>query len=185
MISIYKDFKNPPKELAEHGWQHPTVKKALYEIYHGKCAYSEEKLSYEEAEILHYRPEYKYSQLMSEWSNLILVSSDIIALVLGNFKLLGQDAGHLLPTELKADSRKLLLEKPLLLHPEIDRPENHFTFSKDGLIQSTSERGAFTIGVCDINNDILIRKRKEKHIDRISNKIKNIIELFNTQGNGN
>jgi hypothetical protein len=44
MISVYKNFDNPPADLKGQQPQITTaVKQALYDLYHGKCAFSEEK----------------------------------------------------------------------------------------------------------------------------------------------
>ncbi len=56
MISVDKDFDDIPVGLIEgKGYKHPSVIKKLKEIYHGKCAYCEEKGN--SLQIMHYRPE--------------------------------------------------------------------------------------------------------------------------------
>ncbi|MBK9497786.1 MAG: AAA family ATPase [Leptospiraceae bacterium] len=178
MRSIYKDFDNPPPELAEHGWQHEAVKKALYEIYHGKCAYSEVKLSFEDAGVDHYRPQFKYPQLINEWSNLLLVSKEVNIVKGGNFDIHGQDAGHLLATELKADSRKLLSEKPLLLHPEVHTPENHLILRPEGFLVGADEIGSATIKIAKLNAPTLVSQRTHL-INNIRARILSLQNRFN------
>ena len=53
MISIYKDFDNPPADLlGDNPKITKAVKQALYDLYHGKCAYTEQKVPFEEMEIM-------------------------------------------------------------------------------------------------------------------------------------
>lgn len=178
MRSIYKDFDNPPVELAKHGWQHPKVKEALYEIYHGKCAYSEVKLSIEEADVDHYRPQSKYPQLVNEWSNLLLVSKKVNIAKSANFDILGQESGHLLPTDLKADSRKLSSEKPLLLHPEVHTPENHLILRPEGFLVGADEIGSATIQIAKLNEPTLVSQRKIL-INKIDTRVLSLQNRYN------
>ena len=73
----------------------------------------------------------------------------------------------------------LLFEEPLLIHPEIENPEIHFSFTLNGEINSKTEKGRATIHVCRLNRDFLNVARKKK-IDEILQSIKNqIITLEN------
>ncbi|MBL4650103.1 MAG: hypothetical protein JKY03_10255, partial [Aureispira sp.] len=137
MISIYKDFDNPPKDLlGDNPKITKEVKLALYDLYHGKCAYTEEKLAFEEMVVAHYRPVSLYPALEFEWSNLLPVSEQVNILLSNNFPIDGEQVEESLLLNVenrKADSVCLLAEKPLLLHPEMDTPENHITSTSNSI----------------------------------------------------
>ncbi|MDQ1350132.1 MAG: hypothetical protein QG657_433 [Acidobacteriota bacterium] len=162
MISVKKDFDDIPDGLKK---KKPKPDKSviakLSEIYYGKCAYSEEKLTH--PLIGFYRPVSLYPWLEKEWSNLLLICP-----------LCNKTAGNRFPItgtqmtappgdrmQWRADSRAMLEEKPLLLNPEIDTPENHLYFDPKGIIYGRTDRGRETIKVFNLNRDVLIAKRKE------------------------
>ena len=60
------------------------------------------------------------------------------------------------------DSKTLLSEKPLLLNPEYDNPDDHLDFNNVGEIipKEESRKGEETIKTCKLNSEDLIRKRK-------------------------
>lgn len=142
MISIYKDFDNPPKDLlGDNPKITRAVKQALYDLYHGKCAYTEEKLDFEEMIVAQYRPVSLYPALEFEWSNLLPVSEQVNILLSNKFPIDGEQVEESLLLHVenrKVDSACLLAEEPLLLHPEVDTPDNH--------IASTSNRIPFFEG---------------------------------------
>ncbi len=59
-----------------------------------------------------------------------------------------------------ADSPIMAAEKPLLLNPEIDKPELHFVFLPNGKIIEKTQRGKKTKEICDLNRDDLVIARK-------------------------
>ncbi|MEN8218934.1 MAG: hypothetical protein ABFS56_21695 [Pseudomonadota bacterium] len=60
----------------------------------------------------------------------------------------------------QADSPIMAAEKPLLLNPEIDKPELHFIFLPNGEIIEKTQRGKKTQEICDLNRDDLVIARK-------------------------
>mgnify|MGYP002350139153 CR=1 FL=1 len=50
-------------------------------------------------------------------------------------------------------------EHPLLLHPEVDSPENHISFDSNGNAIGRTEKGRYTIDAYSLNRDLLIEKR--------------------------
>lgn len=162
MISVYKDFDNPPKSLETKGYTSEEVIERLREIYHGKCAFTEEKNRH--LEITHYRPIKLYPWLKNEWSNIFLVSQKINRHI-GN-QFLTENEKVLQPLESKkeywADSETLLSEKPLLLHPEVDIPENHLYVGAKGIIYPYTEKALISIQVYQLNTPSLIEVRNEK-----------------------
>lgn len=110
------------------------------EIYHSKCAYCETKINPpNDGFIHHYRPVADYPQLENEWSNL-----------------------HLVCVRCNNAGNANLGEKPLLLNPEIDTPENHLYFDADGIAHSTTKRGKSTIANYSLNSSELINERRAK-----------------------
>ncbi|WP_400078762.1 hypothetical protein [Winogradskyella sp. R77965] len=159
------------------------VEDKLALTYFNKCAYCE-KLA--KADIEHYRPKGKvkednthngYYWLCYEWTNLLpsCVKCNRDGGKHSKFPISGIRIA--LPTLLpgpqldlsthKANHATLLNEEPLILHPEIDNPENYFGFKHDqnrkGIeIYGTDNgnRGDTTISVCKLN-------RQELRIERL------------------
>lgn len=174
MISIYKDFDNPPKDLlGDNPKITKAVKQALYDLYHGKCAYTEEKLDFEEMEVAQYRPVSLYPALEFEWSNLLPVSKQINILLSNNFPIDGEQVDEELLLNIenrKADSACLLAEKPLLLHPEVDTTENHLTGDEE--LMGLTKKGTVTLTYLELDHKLLINKSDSN----ITSKIDAIIE---------
>jgi uncharacterized protein (TIGR02646 family) len=58
---------------AESKYQHEEIKEALVNMFHGKCAYCESKITHVDyGHIEHYRPRSLFPKLTFEWSNLFL-----------------------------------------------------------------------------------------------------------------
>lgn len=129
MRSIYKDFYNPPNSLDKNEILHRLVIDSLQNLYYNKCAYSEEYLNIGRTfEIDQYRPVELYPDLEFEWSNLLPCSKEVKTRKSNLFKVNGIQRFHFNKKSKRADSYYLQSKEPLLLHPEVDRPENHFTF---------------------------------------------------------
>jgi hypothetical protein len=213
MISVKKNFNNVPEilrsELAEKAIRqllelkkvivhkennydtHQTVKQSLYDIYHGKCAYCE---SYIEATTVeHYRPQSKYYWLRYEWSHLLPLCNAChharlvprVSEGSPHFPIEGTpvDSPQQSRLEWHADSHSFLAEKPLLLNPEIDHPEQYLQFDtngriypKDGLSTHHTKRAKTTIQVFNLNRQPLVLARKAK-IDFFLNNFK--IQILN------
>lgn len=166
MISIHKDFDNPPKDLLGSNPRiTEAVKRELWELYNGKCAYTEEKLQFHEIQITRYRPQSLYPELAFEWSNLLPVSNSTNASLSNNFQISGKhvDKELLKKSEnRKANSACLLAERPYLLHPEIDTPENYYHYSNTSShIISGEKRGHYTIQVLNLNSPSLLAIREK------------------------
>ncbi len=86
MRKIKKDFAVVPLSLQEQRlklqnitsntslkYDGEDVKKALGDLYHGKCAYCEQLSN---LEIEHYRPKEAYFWLKIEWTNLLYACHD-------------------------------------------------------------------------------------------------------------
>src|SRR3990172_6324936 len=157
----------------DHIYGHETVLKILKTIYNNKCGYCESRLGISSLlEIDHYRPKNSVSKnsqhpgyywLSYEWTNLI-----------SSCKICNSKKGTQFPIEdeskrvmthqkdmaqWKPDSSSFLSEKPLLLNPEIDQPDNHLEVNVNGEICKKNESiyAETTIKVCNLNRDELIK----------------------------
>ncbi len=160
------------------------VKPTLYGLYCGKCAYCEERFSAgSSSDISHYRPKSLYYWLLFEWSNL-LPSCKACATFKGiQFPLGNNDHRVTTPQEdrrrWRPDSSTFLAEKPLLLNPELDNPEEHLSFYPDGRIYGLTERGKVTINICQLNRTPLILRRKER-IDYIGRGLTSVLQKMDS-----
>lgn len=197
MISVKKDFNDIPDTLKNAS--PPTVQgniKCKFEddvriklsaIYDDKCAYCESK---NHLEIEHYRPKGKVSKekehkgyywLAYEWSNLLLACGDCnngkdakgtkFPLEIGGKRVYDPQTKR---SEWISNSVTFLNEKPLLLNPEIDTPEDHLKFLFDGSVKELngSLRGKETIVICNLNRQNLWLNGRKKEIDEILRDIK-------------
>lgn len=157
-----------------------AVRDKLNQYYHGKCAYCEQ---YCKAEIEHYRPKKGvtgepahpgYYWLCYEWSNLVPSCRYCNTEggkgnqfpIAGNRVTAPAFLSDGAPDEAlySAHTAQLAGEKPLLLHPEIDDPEDCLGFdSSTGVVSMRGEdpggRGAATIRICNLNRDDLTLSR--------------------------
>jgi uncharacterized protein (TIGR02646 family) len=196
MISVKKDFKDIPGSLGKRTDPHPKrdikckfeddVRIKLSAVYHDKCAYCESK---DHLEIEHYRPKGKVSKdnehkgyywLAYEWSNLLLACRGCnngkdakgtkFPLDVGGKRVYSPPNDR---SQWVSDSETCLNEKPLLLNPEIDTPEDQLEFLYDGLVREIEgkkegegkERGKETIIICNLNRDSLRLNKRKKIID--------------------
>lgn len=146
------------------------AKHALFELFHGKCAYCESEIVGEVGEIHHFRPKsgvehsdgarshYYYAWLAYDWENLLLVcqSCNITHGKRSLFPVNGDRAPLLASVD---ECRKT--EKYALLDPCFDRPEEHLTFEETGECLALSRRGKITIDVLNLNRSPLIQERRK------------------------
>ncbi len=164
------------------GYSEPDVKIKLKAIYHNRCAYCESKD--QQLQIEHYRPKkgvnevpkpkhHGYYWLALEWSNLLLACGGCNAQdAKGNKFPIENEIDRIItyPIDKKdwrIDSSILECEKPLLLNPEIDTPEEHIVVRYDGFLIGTTIRGEKTIDVCKLNRDNLWLTRRQNKIDEV------------------
>jgi len=176
-----------PEEFAQLKYNSNDVKDTLNMIYHCKCAYCESKRHNAPLQIEHYRPKLRvkenpthngYYWLVCEWTNLLLACPDCNSQAAkGNrFPLEDENLRVYEPSadrsEWQALSDKLTGEKPLLLNPEIDTPEQHFEFLPNGEVKPLTVRGQATLNIVALNRDSLRIERKKK-IDDIFRQLHN------------
>ena len=176
MISIKKDFRDIPQILLTkktNAFSDKSVKEKLREIYKGKCAYCEQKS--ETLFVEHYRPKSQYDWLKNEWSNLLPVCTECNKAKKDNFPVSGKKI-KTKPIDKKeycANSEILIAELPVIIHPELDTPENHFYYDKSGIAYGNTNRGQKNISILNLNREYLIQKRKAL-IDSVNSKINNV-----------
>ncbi len=197
MIHVEKDYRDIPEGLcsarickeirglltARSGdrfkreyYRHTSVKNGLEAIYGTKCAYCESyftHVSYKRID--HYRPIKKYFWIGYEWSNLLLTCEVCNGSKSAQFPIEGTPVTEPQTNciEWLSDSATFRAEKPLLLNPEVDAPEEHLQFYPDGEIaaKNRSRKGSKTIFVCKLNREELYLQRR-RVVARIRKKMK-------------
>jgi len=178
-------------------YRHEQVTTELKAVYNKKCAYCESFSEHVAAlQVEHYRPKAKvddkqtpspngYYWLGCEWSNLLLACSKCNgrSAKANNFPIQGprvydanpiDEQGDLDRNNLFANKAPLIEEKPLLLNPEIDNPEEHLTFQYLGKIKGLSEKGEISIKIYTLNRDDLVVLR-QKIVDEYVEQLKVIL----------
>ncbi len=177
-------------------------KDELSALFHGKCAYCEDRINETSqfVQVEHFRPKlgvYEaddtvvarkaadgslinhpgYFWLAYDWQNL-LPSCGLCNKQPGKDDPSGK--GNRFP--LKPGSRRafgpgddLKAEEPLLLHPVFDDPVIHLTYDpKTGILGGNTDRGVETIRILGLNRDGLRDERKQAY----RNALMNLVPLF-------
>ena len=144
------------------------IKEKLKEIYNGKCAFCEQKV--ELLHVEHYRPKTIYYWLAYSWDNLLLscpfcnvyksTHFDVVEKIISSPSKIDLNNIHTLA------ARYNQIERPLLLHPELEETTHLLDFKKDGSIKSSNNRMQYTIDTCKLDRKYLRDKRK-KVLDKI------------------
>lgn len=118
-----------------------SIRNALLNESFSKCVYCETKIYASNSVIEHFYPRAKYKEKLFEWDNLFISCENC-----NSYK----------GTKFPEDNEG----KPLLLNPFIDEPSDHFFFTTDGLLESSTEKGRITIDVLGLNRFDLRHRRK-------------------------
>lgn len=137
-------------------YRHSDVRSALSRIYRDKCAFCESKRA---RDVHHYRPVSTYPFLVYDWSNLLLTCSTCNSRRRAQFPTLVPDSSQVV-TSVRDRLENWQSEQPELLHPELDRPEEHLEVWPDGVLRGLSPRGWATIRMFDLNRQELQNKRQ-------------------------
>ena len=132
----------------------PTLEKRFF----SKCVYCETPLGVTgRGELELFRPKTLYPWLVYEWENFLIACSAC-----------NRSKGTRFPLE---DEKKraprpelVMRERPLLLNPCEDQPDEHLTFDDKGMVVSSTKRGLATIDTLALNRTGLVRERV-KHAD--------------------
>jgi len=187
-------------------YSHESIKRALNELFHGKCAYCESRYAHvHPMEVEHWRPKaaviedndgkkvrpYGYYWLAATWTNLLPSCIDCNRErkynVLTTGKTVSYGKGNWFPVEGKTRATAAggeVREKPLLLHPCVDRPEKYLLFLPDGLVVAispatgpTAARAKASIRHYGLNRPELILDRRSR-MRLIDQKVKLLENLF-------
>jgi len=168
-----KDYLSGKKSLAINRgiYNHATVKKALCEAQHGKCAFCESKVAaVAYGDVEHFRPKAGYQQrrtdklkkpgyywLAYEWPNLLYVCP------ICNQK----HKGNLFPLARPEDRAvchhdDLAREQPLLVDPAAEDPQGHVGFRQEvAFPRGSGRKGEVTIDVLGLNRPALMERRRD------------------------
>ncbi len=153
-------------------YRDPSVHAALFELFHGKCAYCESRISHVgSTEIAHFRPKGGVTEspghpgywwLAAAWENLHLGCADCNRprWIEGTKGGRGQRFPLFDESERAFSAGQESRERPLLLDPCADQPGQHLVFDDDGLVASETERGQTTILVLNLNRPGLVDARR-------------------------
>ena len=170
-----------------HIYASKSVVDFLRTVYFDKCCYCEGTLGAQSAFVVdHFRPHGPvsgvdgrrgYFWLAYEWSNLLCSCEQCNKKKGSRFPLADERMRLCEPDEIqanwRADGQVLLAENALLIHPEIQDPEDHLDVGPDGTLNAKSLSGETTRDICDLNRDGLVRERK-KLIERFRASFKRI-----------
>jgi uncharacterized protein (TIGR02646 family) len=143
------------------------VREALAKSFNDKCAYCESPIeSVTGYEVDCFRPRSRavnldgtfspdhYWWLIYEWTNLLFSCPTCNKLKGSRFPIEGTRVAPRV-----TDEDKLRAEKPLLLDPCVDHPEEELIFDASGKVASNTQRGRKTIDVLGLNRWVLIAAR--------------------------
>jgi uncharacterized protein (TIGR02646 family) len=165
----------------------PEVKRALQDLFHGKCAYCESRYEgTQPVDVEHWRPKAKvvegkvesegYYWLAATWDNLLPSCIDCnrersqMLMPSREVRTVGKaNRFPLEPGSVRARTLDdLALERPLLLDPCQDYPEEHLEFIQEGVVRSrrqstgaASSKGESSIEVYALNRTGLVHSRRE------------------------
>lgn len=155
-------------------YRHPTVKDALLELFHGKCAYCEATvIKSTPIDVELFRPKAGvvespnhpgYWWLAMAWSNMLSSCVDCNRVRLQEGVRTGKANRFPLIDEKKrafTPEANISDEEPLLLDPCNDFPEEHLVFDETGRVVSDTERGNVTIAVVGLNRPYLVEARRQ------------------------
>lgn len=193
MVYAYKDYGDIPpvlqseqvKELIDRilrsqtlggtpqlEWiMHKDVLGKLLEIHRSKCAYCEQKISISNSSVFltYYRPYAQYYWLAYEWSNMLPVCKACYLYAEHDFPVENEQHHRVSsPPKLRQDwlpnGIPFLKEKPLLLNPEMDKPEKYLVFNPEGYLEAIEQnsRAINTIAAYQLNKGQVVVARKKK-----------------------
>lgn len=160
-----------------------VIKPDLIKCFHQKCAFCETLLG-TTGMVINFRPKagvfgrnkkdfypLHYGWLALEWSNLYYSCSVCRKSKNQFFPIEGERAAF------GENGQELLNEKPLLLDPCYDNPNEHLAFEKDGKVTPLTSKGDTTIRTFNLNRSNLITHRK-MHTDLLEKRIETLLTLI-------
>ena len=144
------------------------LKAQLYHEFAGKCAYCESRLyTHSSGDIDEFRPKSRFGiAAMLDWDNLMLACA-----------VCNRNKGDRFPVMSRRNTgaltygQSLAREKPMLLNPCRDQPDDHLRFTLEGLVHGLTERGQVTIATLDLNRLQLVEARRHSPLDASSTRL--------------
>ena len=170
--AVEREEAVPTSELKRH-FAHSSVLAALSRNYRERCAFCESEGA---RDIHHYRPMSRYPWLAYDWANLLLACPTCSRTAADQFPLPEPDSS-IAPSDVKKRLNSWTSEKPLLLQPELDRPDEHLEVWHDGTLRRKSERGQATIDTFRLNREELIDARW-RVIDDLMARLRSATDAF-------
>lgn len=155
---------------------HRSVRQRLAADHHGKCAYCECSLTGCGGVVEHYRPKKGYAKrrggelltpgyyrLAYDWNNLLLSCPRCNTHHKMNIFELEDERMR------SAPGPDVSRERPLLIHPALERPEEFISFRRHIAIpiadnERAMRRARHTISVLGLNSDRLLRDARREHL---------------------
>jgi uncharacterized protein (TIGR02646 family) len=152
-----KNYKFTKKDL--RFYKNKEVHLNLEKLFYDKCAYCEREIIRSYWDVEHYRPKSRYYWLVYNWNNLYLSCNKCNrARKNDQFPLEIEEA------RISDPDSDIASEKPLLLDPCNDDPEECLIFDLEGETSAISSKGETSIQIFNLN-DAKLRKRRKKKID--------------------
>ena len=167
-------FERPARERAQETFSFddgmladPGVRSALVSTCAGKCAYCETPLAEAAMLVDRFRPASgalaldgalspdHYWWLAYTWENLYPSCAECQSFKGARFPVRAERAAPGTTGETLRD------ERPLLLEPRRDDPEQHLVYAEDGSVASTTDEGRATIEILGLNRAQLLASRRE------------------------
>lgn len=161
-------------------YKYRDVKEALFELYHKKCAFCEQRV--EAPHVEHFRPKNKYYWLAYSWDNLLIACSTCNSIKGDRFAFEGEEYNFVFDSEnayktIHSSCAELdEIEKPLLVNPEVEDLTAELIFNEKGGVRSDHPRVAHTIKECGLSRHDLMYQRK-KLLDTFEKRIEFILNL--------
>lgn len=138
----------------QNNYRHNQVKRTLVEMFNGKCAYCESKITHiDYGHIEHFKPKSRFKELSFEWSNLLLA------------------CGICNGSEHKGDKFPDETEGGPLVDPCVDDPSEHLIFNYDpssklATVIGKTERGNTSQRLLGLNRNEL-RTYRSRQISKL------------------
>lgn len=209
-IKLYAVKKNAKKAFKYAVYSDQTVKDELNRLFHFKCAYCESYFGgVHPVDVEHYRPKGGYVAdnklvqpgyywLAADWSNLLPSCIDCNRERTQRFddvppELAGKANKFPLASEKRAKAPgEEQREKPLLLNPYLDEPDEHLRYDEEGNIQAVksaagrrSRKGKASIEVYGLRRTGLVqdRERYALQIRAMVERVEELLEIFDETQN--
>jgi uncharacterized protein (TIGR02646 family) len=201
-IGFYRRVANRGESYAFAAYKGSDVAEGLKQVFGGKCAYCESPYEVTQpVDIEHYRPKGAvevegrlqkpgYYWLAADWTNLLPSCIDCNRKRTHEFPEIGPDLrgkANLFPianpTDRATRPGQEAREQRLLLHPCMDRPEDHLEFIAEGVVRAKeirqgvdSQMGEVSIRVYGLDRTALTKARGDrlKKIEGVIGKIRRL-----------